>query len=97
MHEAFSAPLKALKWEDNNISVCLVHLWFHDQSVERFRFWDKDDYESEILPMLSSTRVQSNVILAGKSDSHCHSTTSVSENVAAEKTSYQLNVRNFII
>ena len=40
--------------------------------------------------MLSSTRVQSNFILAGKSDRHCHSTTSVGENVVVAKTSYQM-------
>ena len=40
--------------------------------------------------MLSSTRVQSNVILGGKCDSHHHSTTSVSENVVVAKTSYQM-------
>ena len=39
--------------------------------------------------MLSSTRVRTNVILAGKCDSHRHSTTSFSENVVVAKTSCQ--------
>ena len=40
--------------------------------------------------MLSSTRVQSNVILAGKSDSHHHCTTSFNKNVVVVQTSYQM-------
>ena len=40
--------------------------------------------------MLSSTRVRTNVILAGKCDSHRHSTTSFSENVVVAKTSCQM-------
>ena len=40
--------------------------------------------------MLSSTRVRTNVILAGKCDSHRHSTKSFSENVVVAKTSCQM-------
>ena len=35
-------------------------------------------------------RGRTNIILAGKSDSHRHSTTSFSENVVVAKTSYQM-------
>ena len=42
-------------------------------------------------------RARTNDILAGKRDRHPHSTTSFSENVVVAKTSYQINVRNFII
>ena len=42
--------------------------------------------------------MQTSVILAGKSDSHCHSTTGFSKNVVVAGTSYQnKNVRSFII
>ena len=47
--------------------------------IESFRFWDGYDYE--IFSVLSSAHAWTNVILAGKRDSHRHSTTSFSENV----------------
>ena len=40
--------------------------------------------------MLSSAHGRAGVILAGKSDSHRHSTTSFSENIVVAKTSYQM-------
>ena len=40
--------------------------------------------------ILSSARARTNVILAGKSDSRRHSTTSFSENVLVAKTSCQM-------
>ena len=45
---------------------------------------------TKIFPILSSACARTNVILAGKSDSHQHSTTSFSENVTVVKTSYQM-------
>ena len=56
--------------------------------LESFRFYD--DYEYEIFPMLSSARGRTGVILAGKSDSHRHSTTSFRENIVVAKTSYEM-------
>ena len=53
--------------------------------IESFRFQD----ENEIFPILSSARPRTNAILAGKCDSHRH-TTSFRENVVVTKTSYQL-------
>ena len=57
-----------------------------------FRFNDEDDHEklNEIFAILSGARVRTNVILAGKCDSHRHSSTSFSENVVVAKTSYQM-------
>ena len=40
--------------------------------------------------MLSSARALTSVILAGKRDSRCHSTTSFAENVVVTKTGYQM-------
>ena len=40
--------------------------------------------------VLSSARARTNVILAGKSDSRCKSTTSFSENVVVAKTRQQM-------
>ena len=40
--------------------------------------------------MLSSARALTSVILTGKRDSRCHSTTSFAENVVVTKTSYQM-------
>ena len=54
--------------------------------IESFRFQD----ENEIFPILSSARPRTNAILAGKCDSHRHSTTSFRENVVVTKTSHQL-------
>ena len=59
-------------------------------SSESFRFWDEDDYEYEIFPILSSARAWTSVILAGKRDSSRRSTTSISENVQVAGTSYQI-------
>ena len=49
-------------------------------------FYDED----ENFPVRSSAHVRTNVILAGKCDSHRHSSTSFSENAVVEKTSYQM-------
>ena len=49
-------------------------------------FYDED----ENFPVRSSAHVRTNVILAGKCDSHRHSTTNFSKNVVVEKTSYQM-------
>ena len=54
------------------------------------RFWDEDDYEYEIFPILSSARARTTVILAGKCGSRRLSTTSFSESVVVAKTSYQM-------
>ena len=59
------------------------HAW-----IESFRFWDEDDYEYQILSILSITHPWTSVILAEKCDSSCHSTTSFGEDV--EGTSYQM-------
>ena len=59
-------------------------------SSESFRFWDEDDCEYEIFPILSSARAWTSVILAGKCDSSRHSTTTISENVPVAGTSYQI-------
>ena len=59
------------------------HAW-----IESFRFWDEDDYEYEILSILSITHTWTSVILEEKHDSSRHSTTSFSENVVV--TSYQM-------
>jgi len=62
-----------------------------EDMIESFRFYkDEDDYENEIFPVGSSAHVRTNVILAGKCDSHRHSTTSFSKNVVVEKTGYQM-------
>ena len=58
--------------------------------IESFRSWDKDDYEYEMFSVLSSARAWTSVILAGKRDSHRHSTMSISENVLVAGTSYQI-------
>ena len=55
--------------------------------LERFRFHDENDYEYEILSIVSSARAWTSVILAGKRGSRRHFTTSFTE----------LNVRNFSI
>ena len=58
--------------------------------LKSFRFKDEDDYENEIFSILSGARARTNVILAGKCDSHRYSSTSFSENVVVAKTSYQM-------
>ena len=55
--------------------------------LERFRFYNENDYEYEILSIVSSARAWASVILAGKRGSRRHFTTSFTE----------LNVRNFSI
>ena len=60
------------------------------KETERVTFQDEYDYKNKIFPILSSACARTNVILAGKSDSHQHSTTSFSENVMEVKTSYQM-------
>ena len=57
-----------------------------DSSMESFRFWDKEDYEYEIVSILSIAHAWTSVILAGNR----HSTTSFSENVLVAGTSYQM-------
>ena len=57
--------------------------------LESFRFKD-ENYENEIFSTLSGARARTNIILAGKCDRHCHSSTSFSENVVVAKTSYQM-------
>ena len=47
--------------------------------MECFRFWDEDEEEEdEIFSLLSSAVAWTDVILAGKGDSRCHSTTTSS-------------------
>ena len=60
------------------------------RSIENFRFWDGDDYEYEIFPVLSSALSWTRVISAGKRDSRRHSTTSFSKNIVVAGTSYQI-------
>ena len=45
---------------------------------------------TEIFHVLSSGRARTSVILAGKCDSHRHSTTRFSGNIVLAKTSYQM-------
>ena len=54
------------------------------------RFYDKDNYKNKIFPTLSSVLKQTNVSLAGKCDSHRHSTTKFSKKVVVVKASYQM-------
>ena len=58
------------------------------KTLENFRF--EDDYEYEIFSILSSTRAWASVILAGKRDNLCHSTTGFSENVVVAGISNQI-------
>ena len=71
-----------------NATMCWLRLLLKD--MESFTFYDEYDYKNKIFPILSSACARTNVILAGKSDSHQHSTTSFSENVMEVKTSYQM-------
>ena len=65
--------------------------------LEALRFQDEDHYENEIfLNTKEWVRANQPVILAGKCDSHRHSTTGFSDNVLVAKTSYEI-VTNFII
>ena len=71
------------------------HLWRQSYSnkpvrLETFKFWDEDDFEYEIFPILSSAHARTTVILAGKCGSRRLSTTSFSENVVVAKKSYQM-------
>ena len=50
-------------------------------NLETFRFWHEYDYEYEVFSILNTAWGWSSVILAGKHDCACHSTTSFSENV----------------
>ena len=65
------------------IHICLAH--------------EEDDYQYKIFSVvISSALAWTNVILAGKRDSHRHATTSFSENVVVTGTSYHiLEVYNF--
>ena len=60
-----------------------IELFFRRQRCRRH------DYE-ETFQILSSARGQTNVILAGKCDSHRHYITSIRENVIEAKKSYQM-------
>ena len=51
---------------------------------------NEDDYENEIFSILSSARAWTCVVLAGKRDSRCQSTTSFSVNVLVTETGYQV-------
>ena len=59
-------------------------------TLESIRFYDEDDYKNEIFPIVSSAHTCANVNVAGKCDSHRHSTTSFSANVVVTKTGYQI-------
>ena len=59
--------------------------------IDMIEEWIETFYdEDENFPVRSSAHVRTNVILAGKYDSHRHSTTGFSKNVVVEKTSYQM-------
>ena len=58
--------------------------------LENLRFWDQDDYDYEIFPILSVTHAWASVILAGKRDSRRRPTTTFSENVVVAWKSYQM-------
>ena len=62
-----------------------IQLFFRRQCCRR------RDYE-ETFQILSSARGRTNVILAGKCDSHRHYITSFSENVVEAKKNYQVLV-----
>ena len=49
-------------------------------NLETFRFWHEYDYEYEVFSILNTAWGWSSVILAGKHDCACHSTTSFSGN-----------------
>ena len=57
-------------------------------SLASLRF--EEDFEYEILSILSIARAGTSVILAGKLDSRRHSTTSFSENVVVAGQSYEV-------
>ena len=81
-------------WEQGNVVrqqiIGMLNKGVLTAAGERFRFWDEDDYENEIFPILSGEPARTNVILAGKCRSRRQSTTSFSKNVVVAKTSYQL-------
>ena len=54
---------------------------YPDLLLESLRFWDEDEFEYEIFSILGIAHAWTSVILAGKSDSRRHSTTSFSKNV----------------
>ena len=58
--------------------------------MESFKFWDEDDYKYEIFSILIIAHVWTSIILAGKHDSHPHSTMGFSENVVVAGTSHQM-------
>ena len=66
------------------------HFRTRKETKESFRFKDEDDNEYKIFSVLSSALAWTSVILAGKSGSRRHSTTSFSENVVVAGTSYQI-------
>ena len=71
-----------------NATMCWLRLLLKE--IESFTFYDEYDYKNKIFPKLSTASAPTNVILAGKCDSHQHSTMSFSENVTVVKTSYQM-------
>ena len=65
--------------------------------LETFRSLKKDDYETKAFPKPRSARAWTRVILAGKRDNRCHSTTGFSENFLVAEANYQmLEVLSFL-
>ena len=54
-----------------NATMCWLRLLLKD--MESFTFYDEYDYKNKIFPILSSACTRTNIILAGKWDSHQHS------------------------
>ena len=65
--------------------------------LETFRFLEKDVYETKAFPKPKSARAWTRVILAGKRDNRCHSTTDFGENLLVAEANYQmLEVLSFL-
>ena len=74
-----NAERERLKIYTQNHAKILVFDLYSELRV--LRFWDEDEYEYEISSILSVAHAWTSVILAGKSDSRHHSTTSFGANV----------------